>query len=59
MIGAIQNILQVWNPTSKVFFNKHRSSDELKYVPLVPAFLNSLEPLLSLESYTKSVTPQL
>lgn len=35
-------------------FNRNAGSDELRYLRLVPAYLNSLEPFLQYEKHTKA-----
>ena len=45
MIAAIQSILET-NLQTKNFFLRNRHSDEFKYAPKVPAFLNTLGKIL-------------
>lgn len=52
MIAAIQSILES-NLQTRSFLLRNRHSDEFKYAPKVPAFLNSLVLLLEYEKYLK------
>lgn len=52
MVGAIIKLLEVSNPVKKNFFNIYNNSDELKYLPLVPDFLNTFIPLLEYEKHS-------
>lgn len=52
MTAAIQSVLEV-SLQSRVFFLRNRHSDEFKYAPKAPAFLNTLVPLLEYEKYSK------
>jgi hypothetical protein len=45
MIAAIQSILET-NLQTKNFFLRNRHSDEFKYAPKVPAFLNTIDKIL-------------
>ncbi len=41
MVPALQNLLQVISDDKNNMFNKNLGSDELRYLRLVPAFLDS------------------
>lgn len=54
MVPAIQKMLQVVSEDKNSMFNRNAGSDQLRYLRLVPAYLNSLEPFLQYEKYTKA-----
>lgn len=43
MVPALQRMLEVISDDKNNMFNKNAGSDELRYLSLVPAFLDSLE----------------
>lgn len=42
MVPALQKVLEVCSSDKNNMFNKNAGSDELRYLYLIPAFLNSL-----------------
>lgn len=54
MVPAIQRMLQVVSEDRNNMFNRNAGSDELRYLRLVPAYLNSLIPFLQYEKHTKA-----
>jgi len=51
MVPAIKRVLEVDTPDKNNMFNRNSGSDELRYLKFLPAFLDSLEPLLNYKQY--------